>query len=276
MTQNNRTAHLRQLHERRPLVLPNAWDAASARVLERSGALAIGTTSAGVSWARGHPDGEALRRKEMIEAVRRVVQVVDVPVTADIESGYGTGSSADVALTTKLVVEAGAVGINLEDAPGRDGDPLLPGEEHARRIRSARTAGVEVDCNLVINARTDVYLAGVGTPETRFDETARRATLYRAAGADCVFVPGVVDAQTIGALVREVDVPLNVMAGPGSPPIEELGELGVARVSVGPGIALAALAVAERAAVELLEEGTYGALDRGLAFTDVQAMFGRG
>jgi 2-methylisocitrate lyase-like PEP mutase family enzyme len=275
ISQQDRAVAFRQLHTSRPLVLPNAWDAASARVIERAGALAIATTSAGVSWVYGRGDGQQLRREEMIQAIRWIVQTVDIPVTADIEGGYGTGSARDVAETVQAVIAAGAAGINLEDSPGRDGELLLSPEAHAERIRAAREAALATGGDLVINARTDVYLFQVGAPETRFDAAVRRANLYRAAGADCLFVPGVIDAETIAALVQAIDGPLNIMAGPGAPSVAQLGQLGVARVSVGPAITLAALAATQRAARELLEQGTYGSLEGGMPFGEANSMFAR-
>ncbi len=274
MSQTDRAAYFRQLHTHRPLVLPNAWDAASARVIELAGGLAIATTSAGVSWSHGRSDGQELRREEMLRAIRSIVQTVAVPVTADIESGYGSGSTEDVAETVQALIAIGVAGINLEDSPGRDGELLLAPAVHAERIRAARQAALGVGADLVINARTDVYLFQVGRPETRFDAAVQRANLYRAAGADCLFVPGVIDAGTIAALVRAIDGPLNVMAMPGAPTTSQLGQLGVARVSVGPGIAQAALAATMRAARELLEQGTYGTPEDSLPFAEVNAMFG--
>ena len=275
MSQADRAAYFRQLHSNRPLVLPNAWDAASARVIEQAGALAIATTSAGVSWSHGRGDGQKLRREEMIQAIRYIVQTVAVPVTADIEGGYGSGSPRDVAETVQALIAIGAVGINLEDSPGRDGQVLLAPEAHAERIRAAREAARAAGGDLVINARTDVYLFQVGAPETRFDAAVQRANLYRAAGADCLFVPGVIDAETIAALVRAIDGPVNIMAMPGAPSTPQLGELGVARVSVGPAIAQAALATTRRAARELLEQGTYGKPEDLLPFGEVNGMFAR-
>jgi 2-methylisocitrate lyase-like PEP mutase family enzyme len=274
MSQQDRAAHFRQLHEKRPLVLPNAWDAASARVIEMAGAPAIATTSAAVSWTHGRGDGQKLRRDEMIQVIRFIVQSVEVPVTADVEGGYGTGSAQDVAETVRAVIEAGAAGVNLEDSPG-DGEPLLAPEAHAERIRAAREAAQATGGDLVINARTDVYLFQVGAPETRFDEAVRRSNLYRAAGADCLFVPGVIDAETISALVRAIDGPVNIMAMPGAPTMAELGQLGVARASLGPYLALAALATTQQAARELLEQGTYRTLEQSLPFGEVNGMFAR-
>jgi 2-methylisocitrate lyase-like PEP mutase family enzyme len=263
----------RRLHRARDgaiLILPNAWDAMSARVIEHAGARAIATTSAGVSWALGRPDGQGLSRGDMVEVVRRIAEAVRVPVTADIESGYGSGSPADVAETVRDVVLAGAVGINLEDAPGRGGELLLGPEEHAERIAAARAAaGPE----LFINARVDVYLEQVGAESGRFDETVRRARAYTAAGADGVFVPGVVDASTIARLVKAVGAPLNVMASYGAPSVAELAGLGVARVSVGPAITRAAMATIRAAALELLGAGTYDALMGGIPFAEANALF---
>lgn len=275
MSQRDRAAHFRQLHTQRPLVLPNAWDAASARVIEQAGAPAIATTSAGVSWVFGRGDGQRLRRDEMIQMVRYIVESVDVPVTADIEGGYGTGSLRDVAETAQAVVAAGACGINLEDTPGRDGETILSPEAHAERIRAARQAALDAGGDLVINARIDVYLFQVGAPETRFEATVQRANLYRAAGADCLFVPGVIDAEIIAALVRAIDGPVNVMAKPGAPSIPELGRLGVARVSLGPALILAALTTTQQAARELLEHGTYRTLDNSLSFSETNRLFTR-
>jgi len=273
MSQSDRAAYFRQLHNNRPLILPNAWDAASARVIELAGALAIATTSAGVSWTCGRGDGQKLQREEMVRAIRYIAQTVAVPVTADIEGGYGSGSTRDVAETVQALVAIGVVGINLEDSPGRDGQVLLAPEVHAERIGAAREAARAAGGDLVINARTDVYLFQVGAPETRFDAAVQRANLYRAAGADCLFVPGVLDAETIAALVRAIDGPLNIMAMAGAPSTAALGQLGVARVSVGSAITQAALATTRRAARELLEHGTYGEPDDSLPFGEANRMF---
>lgn len=275
MNQRERAARFRQLHTERPLILPNAWDAASARVIEQAGAPAIATTSAGISWIYGRGDGQKLQRDEMVQMIRCIVESVDVPVTADIEGGYGTGSSQDVADTVQAVLAAGACGINLEDTPGKDGETLLAPEAQAERIRAAREAAQAAGGDLFINARIDVYLFQAGAPETRFEETVRRANQYRAAGADCLFVPGVIDAETIAALVQAIDGPVNVMAMPGAPSIPELGKLGVARVSLGPAIIQAALATTQQAARELLEQGTYRTLENSLPFSETNRLFRR-
>lgn len=269
MIQSTKIAEFRRLDGERLLVLPNAWDAGSARLMEQAGAKAVATTSAGISWSHGLHDGQKLTRDEMLAVIGRIVRRVQVPVTADIEGGYGSGSPENVAETVRAVVKLGVAGINLEDSPGRDGQQLLTPEQQAERIAAARVAGGD----LVINARTDVYLFGVGAPETRFAETCRRAAAYRAAGADCVFVPGLIDRDTIAALVKETGCPINIMAMPGAPSVAELGQLGVARVSVGPLITQAAFASIRRATRELLVQGTYGKAEDLLPFSDLGPLF---
>lgn len=273
MSQLNRAELFRKMHTDHPLVLPNAWDAASARVLELAGAKAVGTTSGGISWSLGKSDGQKLTREEMMRMIRYIVDAVDIPVSADVESGYGTGSLVDVATTMRAVVDAGAAGINIEDSPGHQGEALLPSEEHADRVQAARKATEDADGDLVINARIDTYILQVGAPEDRYEETVRRANTYLAAGADCVFVPGVIDAETIGSLAAAIDGPFNVMAMPGAPPLKKLAELGVARVSVGSAITQLALGVTQRAARELLDSGTYESLQGGMSFAEANGLF---
>lgn len=277
MNQPDRADAFRRMHQPdagRILVLPNAWDAMSARLIEDAGARAIATTSAGVAWALGRQDGEGVTRDQMINAIERITRVVRVPVTADVERGYGDGTAADAAETVRRVIGAGAVGINLEDAPGRDGATLMAVDEQVERIAAAREAASREGVAIYINARIDPYLAQAGAPEGRFDETVRRAQAYAGAGADGVFVPGVADADTIRRLVAAVGRPLNVMAGRGAgPSIAELQGLGVARVSIGPALTLAVMAQIRRAAAEVLEQGTYGSMQGGLTFPEANALF---
>ena len=212
------------------LVLPNVWDCASARIVEEAGFPAIATTSAGVANALGYPDGERIPAVEMLAAVERIARCVRVPVTADLERGYH-----DVAATAAGLVASGAVGLNLEDAGG---DTV----QHAARIATVRRVGCELGVNLVINARTDLYLDRIGCdPALRFDQACERLRAYIGAGADCVFVPGVTDEDTIARFVQALRFPLNVLATAGTPPIRRLRELGVARVSVGSAFARAAM-----------------------------------
>ncbi len=276
MSQHDLAAQFRALHTAGAgniLVLPNAWDAMSARLIEAAGAQAIATTSAGISWALGHPDGQGLTRDAMAAAVRVIVDAVRVPVTADVESGYGTGTPEDVAETVRAVLVAGAVGLNLEDAPGVNGALVLDADVQAARIAAGRAAAQAAGVDLFINARTDIYLKKVGDESTRFEETVRRARLYLAAGADGIFVPGVSDAPTIQKLAAAVGAPLNVIGGPGVPTVPELRALGVARVSVGPGLARAVMAQIRKTATEVLGAGTYTSLAEQVPSPEANALF---
>ncbi len=265
-TQAERVRLFRSLHaSARPLALANAWDVASARVIEAAGAPAIATTSAGVAWALGSPDGDALARDRALDLIARIADAVAVPVTADIEGGYGQ-NAAEVAATVVGVLEAGAAGINIEDG-------TRPPAELRDRLTAARAALGKAGGELFLNARIDTYLFGLGDPATRLTDTLERARSYVAAGADGIFVPGVADAATIEALVSDIPVPLNVMAGPGAPDVAALGGLGVARVSLGSGVAQAAYAAARRAAQELYGTGGYESLAEGIAFPELNALF---
>lgn len=261
------TAALRKLHQAPPiLILPNAWDVASARIFENAGFSAIATTSAGVAFSLGLPDGQRIARDEMIAVVKRIAGAVSVPVTADVESGYG-----DALITARALVDAGAAGMNLEDVTGDDATSLLGIADQVRIIEEIRAA-----TDLVINARTDIYLMGIGDPATRFERTVERLNAYRKAGADCLFVPGVRDAETIGKLARAVNGPLNILAVAGAPTVTELERLGVARVSVGSGPMRATMGLTQRIARELLDHGTYTFMtDNQIAYADANRLFGR-
>lgn len=253
------------------LVLPNAWDVASARIIEDAGATAIATTSAGIAFSLGYPDGEKISREEMLSVVARIAAKVKVPVSADLEAGYGNRPE-DAAQTAKTLIEAGAVGLNLEDGTGDPQHPLadlsLQLEKIAAILETARSTGVP----LVLNARTDVYLREFGAPESRFDEALRRLSAFRNAGADCLFIPGVRDLPTIERFVRDLRHPLNILAGPGSPAIPELQRAGVARVSLGSSPARAALGLARRITQELLTTGTYKSLEGAPSHAEVNRM----
>jgi 2-methylisocitrate lyase-like PEP mutase family enzyme len=219
-------------HAGETLVLANAWDAASARLFELAGAKAIGSTSAGIAFSRGYPDGERIPRDEMIDVVRRMVASVSVPVTVDIEAGYGN-TQETVLDTVRAVMDTGAVGVNLEDALTDRPGELRDVYKQADLVSAVRALAEDAGVNLYLNARTDVFWLKLGEPEDRLETALMRSQVYRAAGASGVFVPGVTDAETIGALVRGTGCPLNVLAGPGSPDAAALSALGVARVSVG-------------------------------------------
>ena len=251
--------YFRSLHTSdAPLALPNVWDAGSTAVVESAGARAVATTSAGVAWSAGVRDGDQLTRRQAMEALRRVAAVARTPVTADIESGYAAVPD-EVAGTIHEVIDAGAVGINLEDG---DQDPA----ELVHRLRVARRTADELGVRLFVNARTDVFLRSIGREADRAAEVVARAERYVAAGADGLFVPGLMDLGLLAELTAKVAVPVNVMAGPGSPDVATLGRAGAARVSLGSGVAQAAYGVAARAATEMLTTGTYGALADGLDY----------
>jgi 2-methylisocitrate lyase-like PEP mutase family enzyme len=257
----------RKLHEGpEVLVLPNAWDAISARLMESEGFPAVATTSAGCAAVLGYTDGQRIPRIEMIFLVSKIAAAVDVPVTADVEAGYD-----DIVKTTLDVVGAGAVGLNLEDFVA---DELMPVAMQLDRIRTIRqTCGMSI----VINARTDIYLAAIGDPATRFERTVDRLNAYRDAGADCLFVPGVKDAETIGRLVQAVHGPLNILASPGAPSIVEMKSLGVARVTLGSGPSRVALGAARRLARDLRQYGTFEALaNQAIPYEEVQQLLTRG
>lgn len=270
--QRARAAALRTLQADGVLVLPNAWDAASAALIAAGGARAIATTSAGVSWSLGRPDGQNLTRAEMVDAVARIAAAVDLPVSADVEGGYGPGED-DVAQTVAGVIGAGAVGINLEDSRA-PGGPLFAADDQVSRLRAAREAAAAAGLpELVINARTDVYLFGVGPEAGRFDDVVARARSYADAGADSLFVPGLLDLDTLAALTSRVDLPVNAMAGPGAPSVDDLRAAGVRRVTVGQAVAQAAYSLARRAAVEVIEKGTFDSLADADPFGDVNGAF---
>jgi 2-methylisocitrate lyase-like PEP mutase family enzyme len=255
-----------QLHNGdRVLVLANAWDVASARVVEDAGAAAVATTSAGVAWSLGAPDGDRLGRDLALELIARITTAVGVPVTADVESGFGADPD-DVAETIRGVVAAGAVGVNLED--GLHGG-VRPVTEQVERLAAAREAA---QTGLYINARIDTYLRAVGDPASRLQDTLDRAAAYLRAGADGIFVPGVTDLDTVASLVRGVGAPLNVLAGPGSPAVAEFGAVGVARVSLGSSIAEAAYDLVRRSAREALTSGTYESVPCNCDYDELNAL----
>ena len=247
-------------HAKTPLILPNAWDVISARLVEDAGFPAVATTSAGVAWSLGHADGENITRDEMLAAVARIARAVRVPVTADLEAAYGPRPD-DAAATARGAIKAGAVGFNFEDSTGDANNPLLDVPLQVERIRAARAAADELGVHLVINARTDVYL----------DEVVRRLTAYRDAGADCLFAPGTADGDTIAALVNALRAPLNVLATPHTPPVAELARLGVARISLGGGVYRTALGLTKRRLGDLRQYGRFDAmLDGAISHAEAQ------
>lgn len=239
------------------LVLPNCWDAGSAKILADAGFPAIATTSAGIAFSHGYADGHNISREEMCAEVARCAAIIPVPLSADMEGGYGA-TPEDVAETVRQAIKAGAVGANIEDSIATNETPMLDEKVAIERIRAGRKAADDAGISFVLNARTDLYLyhRGPATP-AMFNMAVSRANAYYAAGARSVFVPGVTDAELIERLVGAIEAPLNILAGPNSPSTAELQEMGVARVSIGGSLARACLTLIETAADELRSTGTY-------------------
>jgi len=264
------------LHNAPPLlILPNAWDAVSARMYELEGFKAVGTTSAGISATLGYPDGQRMSLEENLSVVRRIVERVGLPVSADIEAGYAA-SPEGVARSAKAALETGAVGVNLEDGTGDPSVPLFDESLQVDKISAVREMASREGVRLVINARTDVYLVHDEEPGSRLRHTLRRAAAYRRAGADCIFVPdmGDLDGKAIAELVGGIDAPVNIIAGNGTPPLGELEAIGVARVSFGPRAMRAALALVRRIAREWRASGSYSTmLADALSYREINEMF---
>ncbi len=258
--QAEKAEKLRKLHQGpRLLALPNAWDVVSARILEEVGHPAIATSSAAVAFSLGYPDGQRISRGEMLDAVARITRAVRVPVTADLESGYGK-TPEEIADFTKAMVASGAVGLNFEDVTGDDESTHVELGLQVQKIRAIRETAAALGVPVVINARTDIYLMPIGPETTRFQRTVERLHAYRDAGADCLFVPGLCDREIIAKLVEAVDAPLNILASAGCPSLEDLEKMGVARVSAGSSAMRAAMGAFQRVAKDWLAHGSYDSL----------------
>lgn len=256
MTQREKATLFRQLHSGPAILqIANVWDGASARIVERAGFPVVATGSAGVAFSLGYPDGEELPLEEMLGQVRRIARVVSLPVSADMLAGYD-----DVEQTASGLISAGGAGLNLEDY--RHGQ-MVEVAEQTEKIRAVRRTGERLGVPVVINARCDIYLEQVGEAATRFERTVERLMAYQEAGADCLFVPGVRDEETIARLVEALRFPLNVLAGPGTPPVARLQQLGVARVSLGSGPMRATMGLMRAIAEEFRETGTYARMLEG-------------
>ncbi len=252
------------------LVLPNAWDGVSAKVLEMAGFPAIATASASISWTKGVRDGEGLTRDDAIDAIRLIAGAVDVPVTADIEKGFGI-DPREVAETVRQSIEAGAVGINIEDS---EGPGQIDVNEMQTRIRAARQ--IAGDFPLWINARVDAYLLGKKGDDV-YADTIARAKAWIEAGADSIFVPGPKDAGLIGKLVKDIDAPLNVIVIDESTlSVAELKALGVARISTGPRLMQAAMGALQRAATSMRENGDFRFMDGAANFAEINKAMDKG
>lgn len=263
---------LRALHRHpRPLLLPNAWDAGSARLLAALGFAAVATTSGGMAWSLGYADGERAPLDELLAAIARIVRVTAVPVSVDFEGGHAA-TAAGVGEHVRALIDTGAVGVNLEDGIGHA--RLRDIDAAAARIAAAREAADACGVPLVINARVDVWIVGgAASDEERFEDGLRRARAYLAAGADCIYPIALADAAVIGRLCSALDAPVNVGARAGMPGVAELARLGVARISTATRLATLALSHVRKAAERLRSDGTFDHLEAGFGYPDMQRLF---
>jgi len=254
---------LKYHHDKEILVLLNSWDIGSSKLIEASGYKAIATTSMGIAASLGYPDCQVITLSEMIESITGIVNAVQVPVTVDIEAGYGNNLN-EIIDSVKKIIATGIAGVNIEDSI--DLNPILIDEvEFCERISAIRALSDSLGFHLVINARTDSFYISSGSQQEKLSESIKRGNKYREAGADCIFVQPVWDKETISTLVKEINAPINILANPkvgiGLPPsVRELQDLGVARLSLGSGLMKATLALIKKVADELSEKGTYNIL----------------
>jgi 2-methylisocitrate lyase-like PEP mutase family enzyme len=263
----------RRRHQRKPLMLlANAWDPISAAIVEAAGYEAVATTSGGVAWALGYRDGEETPWREVVDATARIARVVRVPVTADIEAGYGD-TSVQVAQSVRDIIAAGAVGVNIEDGTHDAANPMRGIEESAARIRAAREVAQQEGVPIVIDARIDLYLKRVGTEETRLAETIARGKAYLAAGADCLYPFALADLGVVAKLVHALGAPINLVGRPGTPPVADMEAAGVTRVTVASGLTLAAMGETQRMAEELRKTGRFDVLASAMTRDNAQHLF---
>lgn len=265
--------HFRLLHTAPELlVLPNAWDAGSAVIFERAGFNAIGTTSAGISYSLGLPDGQRVALADLLWVQTHIINRISIPLSVDLEAGYGQ-TPEQVVTSVAQVISGGAVGINLEDGLAVTAPRLIDAELQCEVLKAVSEYRDASGIPFVINARTDSFWLGLGQPEQQLAFSIERGNAYLQAGADCVFVPGNLPHGTIDALVRELDGPLNVIAAPACPQPAELAELGVARLSVGSGPARAALETVRQIAADLRSGSLAGLAGIQLTYDDANRLF---
>ncbi len=253
------------------LLLPNAWDAISARIVVEAGFLAVATTSGGVAWTLGYQDGEAAPWDEVVAATARIARAVVAPVTADIESGYGDTPDA-VGRSIGDIIGAGIVGVNLEDGLRNANPPIRSIDDATARIGAAREAARAAGVPIVINARTDLYIKKIGDEESRFAETVARGRAYLAAGADCVYPIALRDPETIGRLVKALAAPVNIMVRDGLPSVPELEALGVARASTATAMPLLAMGAVRQVAEQLRATHRFDALHPAMSHAEAQRL----
>jgi 2-methylisocitrate lyase-like PEP mutase family enzyme len=263
----------RQAHRPPPLLLlPNAWDAMSARQFEAAGFGAVATTSGGVAWSLGFPDGESAPWLEVVAATERIVRAVRVPVTADIEAGYGE-TPDQVGQRITEILQTGVVGFNIEDGTTSPDQPVRTIEDASARIRAARGAAIAAGVPAVINARVDLYIKNVSDPASRFDETVKRGKAYLAAGADCIYPFGLADADIIERLVKALDhAPVNIVARPDTS-MAALERIGVARISIASGATLAVMSMIKKIGEELYASRRFDMLTHSMNRPEAQALF---
>ncbi len=254
---------LKYHHDKEILVLLNSWDTGSSKLIEACGYKAVATTSMGIAASLGYPDCEVIQLSEMIEVITGIVNAVQVPVSVDIEAGYGNNLN-EIIESVKKIIATGIVGINIEDS--FELSPKLIDEmEFCERISAIRELSDSLGFHLVINARTDSFYVSSGSPQEKLSESIKRGNKYREAGADCIFVQPVWKKETISTLVKEINAPINILVNPTigegmTLSIIELQNLGVARVSFGSSLMKATLALIKKVADELSEKGTYNIL----------------
>lgn len=258
-------------HADRLLVLPNAWDVITARVFEKAGFPAVGTTSFGIARAHGFRDGDNAAREVTLAMAGRMAEALAVPLSADIEAGYGD-TPAEVEAQGRRLITAGVVGFNIEDGQAQAATPLADTALQCAKIAALKAAGTSAGVPVYVNARTDVYWLRTHSGVTALAETLRRAELYLGAGADGIFVPGLVEREAIEEVVRALGAPLNVLASPRTPTARELADLGVKRLSLGSGPVRATLGLLRRLGREIQEAGTYGYLAGAIPYDEANAL----
>lgn len=249
------------------LVLCNSWDIGSSKLVEASGFKAVATTSMGIAATMGYPDSQVITLSEMLEVITGIVKAVRVPVTVDIEAGYGK-NNREVLESVKKIISTGIVGINIEDSIELS-PVLIDEDEFCERVSAIRELSDSMGFHLVINARTDSFYTTSGSQQQKLSESISRGNKYREAGADCIFVQPVWEKEIISTLVKEIKAPINILANPGPgtglpPSVQELQDLGVARLSLGSSVMKATLALIKKIAEELLAKGTYNNLSDAL------------
>jgi 2-methylisocitrate lyase-like PEP mutase family enzyme len=244
------------------LVLPNTWDAISAKIFAASGFESIGTTSAGMAASLGYVDGENIPFAKVLEVLEDIIHAVDVPVSADIEAGYGT-TVEEVVENTQQIIETGIVGINLEEGTGNPDEPIHDISLQAEKIFAIKQLSRTMDVPLFLNARTDLYWLNIGSPIERLQAALHRAKVYQEAGADCIFIPGVESIEIIETLRAEIPCPINLLVGQTTPPLSKLSEIGIERVSCGSAPFRATITLLKEMSQEILDQGEFKRMTDG-------------